>query len=410
MRVRLALRALRGKIVAGQFSQTTRSLASDTSTYALVAWGAAGVLMTGWALWFLFGSVTVYEVSTRARLEVRQAPHPLAALVASRIVSTQLAIGTEVQAGDVLVAMDASTETLRLREEKARLDTMPRRIESLRREIEAHEHEKADDLESAAAAADAATHRNREADAALEFAKDTERRLSQISTMGGAARVDALRAVTETQKLTASRDALSADAKRVEMDAKSRAHQHDAQIEGLRQSIVSLEGDMATSEATIARLKVDIEKHLVRAPITGRVGDAVPLPAGAYVAEGQQLATIVPKGDLIIVSDFSPSLTLGRVKAGQKGRLRLDGFPWAQYGTVTATVSRVASEIRDGLVRVELTLDADAPSGVAVQHGLPGSIEVSVEETSPANLVLRAAGLLFSGTPRPAGAVAELAR
>ncbi len=73
---------------------------------------------------------------------------------------------------------------------------------------------------------------------------------------------------------------------------------------------------MATTQATIARLKVDIEKHLVRAPISGRIGDVVPLHAGAYVAEGQRLATIVPNGDLIIVADFSPSLTLGRVQRG----------------------------------------------------------------------------------------------
>jgi multidrug resistance efflux pump len=401
---------IRGEALAGQFAQTTRSLGSDTSKYALVAWALAGLLMTGWMLWFFLGSVTVYEMSTRARVEVREASHPLPALIASKIVSTALKIGSEVQAGDVLVELDASTETLRLREEQARLDTMPLRIASLRREIEAHERTKTDDTASAAAAAEVATHHIREADVALEFAKETERRFAQLTTSGTVSRVDAMRALNDSQKLTASRDAAVADIKRIELDAQSRAHQHDAQIENLRQSIVTLEGDIATSQATIARLKVDIEKHLVRAPISGRIGDVVPLPAGAYVAEGQQLATIVPQGDLIVAADFSPSLTLGRVQTGQKGRLRLDGFPWAQYGTVSATVSRVASEIRDGVMRVELTPDAAAPSGITMQHGLPGTVEVSVEEASPATLLLRAAGLLFSSAPRPTRAVAELAR
>jgi membrane fusion protein (multidrug efflux system) len=218
--------------------------------------------------------------------------------------------------------------------------------------------------------------------------------------------VDANRAISETRKLTASRDALASDIKRAEREAQARAHQNDAQIESLRREIVGLENDIATSEATISRLKVEIEKHLVRAPIAGRVGDAVPLPPGAYVAEGQQLATIVPAGELIIVAEFSPAQTLGRVRPGQSARLRLDAFPWTQYGTVPARVSRVATEVRDNMVRVEFALDGDAAKSGLVQHGLLGTVEVGVEQTSPASLVLRAAGLLLAN-PASAGALAE---
>src|SRR5262249_13557839 len=132
---------------------------------------------------------------------------------------------------------------------------------------------------------------------------------------------------------------------------------------------------------------------------SGRIGDAIPLHAGAYVDEGQRLATVVPSGDLIVVADFTPSLTLGRVRPGQKAQLRLDAFPWAQFGSVSATVSRVPSEIRDNLVGVEFALEDVRASGMMMQHGLPGSIEVRVEQASPAALVLRAAGLLLSANP-----------
>jgi membrane fusion protein (multidrug efflux system) len=396
--------------VAVQFSQTTRSLANDTSRYANIAWLLAGIFMAGWMLWLFAGTVTVYEISKHARLEVRQASHQVDALVHGKVAATALAIGTEVKAGDILVELDASSEELRLKEEEARLEAIPRRIAALQREIEAQQFVRSDDLQSASASTEVAKYRNQEADAALEFAKDQGQRLTRLSAIGGAATVDAMRAITETQKLTASRDALSSDLKRIELEARTRAHQHDAQIETLKSSIVSLEGEMAISQAAIARLKIDIEKHIVRAPISGRTGDVVPLHAGAYVNEGQRLATIVPEGELIVVADFSPSLTLGRVRAGQKGRLRLDGFPWAQYGTAQATVSRVASEIRDNLVRVELVLDAASSSNVFMQHGLPGSIEVSVEETSPASLILRSAGLLLSTPTRGSNTVAEPAQ
>ena len=386
--------------MAAQFSQTTRSMASDKSRYAYTAWGCAGVLMAGWMLWFFLGSVTVYEISKEARLEVRQAPHHVAALIPSKIVATALVIGKRVEAGEVLVELDSRVEHLRRKEEEARLGAIPDQIAALQREIAARERARADDMAGAFAAVEAAKSRSREADAAVEFAKDTERRIAQLISRGSATAVEAMRAATETLKLTAARDALLADLRRIESDAQMRANQYDAQVESVRRTIASLQGDTATIRTTIARLDVEIEKHRVRAPIAGAVGDAVPLHPGAYVAEGQRLATIVPAGDLIIAAEFSPSLSLGRLQQGQKGRLRLDGFPWAQFGTVPATVNRVASEVRDNLVRVEFTLDEAPVNAAVMQHGLPGSIEVSVEQVSPATLVLRAAGLLLSA-PTP---------
>jgi membrane fusion protein (multidrug efflux system) len=97
-----------------------------------------------------------------------------------------------------------------------------------------------------------------------------------------------------------------------------------------------------------------------------------------------------------VIAEFVPAAALGRVKAGQPARLRLTGFPWAQYGSVGAAVSSVGSEIRDGKVRVELTVRPEAASRIPAQHGLPGSVEVEVERISPAYLMLRAAGRFLS--------------
>jgi multidrug resistance efflux pump len=382
--------------MAPHFGRTTRALASDTSRYAVVAWSLAGVMLAAWLGWFFLGSVTVYEVSNRARLEVQQSAHPVAALVPSRIVATSLALGQEVRPGDVLVELDATTEKLRLREEESRLTAIPPRIESLKKEIASLEQAKTEDQRSALAAAQTARFRAKEAGAAVDFAKDNERRLKEESSFGSVAQIEALRARSETQKLTATGEALTSDIRRIETDAQTRAHQHQAQIENMRRSVVSLEGDRATIQATIARLRQDIEKHLVRAPVAGTVGDVVPLRVGAYVAEGQKLATVVPRGGLVVIAEFTPAAVLGRIHPGQAARLRLDGFPWAQFGSIEAQVTHVATEIRENLVRVEFTPVSTSTGNIVMQHGLPGSVEVSVEKTTPAVLVLRAAGQMAS--------------
>jgi membrane fusion protein (multidrug efflux system) len=134
--------------------------------------------------------------------------------------------------------------------------------------------------------------------------------------------------------------------------------------------------------------------------VAGRVGSVLPpLPPGAFVKEGASLGAIVPSGELRVVAEFTPEAAIGRVREGQPGRLRLDGFPWTQFGSVGARVVSIGSEPRDGRVRAELSV-VGAPPAVPMQHGLPGSLEVEVERATPAALVLRAAGRVMTTPSR----------
>jgi hypothetical protein len=99
---------------------------------------------------------------------------------------------------------------------------------------------------------------------------------------------------------------------------------------------------------------------------------------------------------LRVVANFDPPAALGRIRPGQHAQLRLDGFPWAQYGSVSATITSVASEIRDGSIRVEMALDPNSSSRIPLQPGMPGSVEVQIENVSPANYVLRTVGGLWA--------------
>jgi membrane fusion protein (multidrug efflux system) len=143
----------------------------------------------------------------------------------------------------------------------------------------------------------------------------------------------------------------------------------------------------------------------IRSPAVGQLGEVANVQIGAVVHEGETLGAIVSPGTLKVIAGFLPSAALGRIKPGQPARLRLEGFPWTQYGTVAARVTDVASEIRDKLVRVELAVEAEAASAIPFQHGLPGTVEVEVDRVSPATLVLRTAGLLLAapGTSRELG-------
>jgi len=108
--------------------------------------------------------------------------------------------------------------------------------------------------------------------------------------------------------------------------------------------------------------------------------------------EAESVASIVPSGRLRAVAMFPAQAAFGRIREGQAAVLRLDGYPWTEFGAVKATVGHVAQEVRDGRVRVELDLQPGSNFSGRLEHGMPGSVEVAVERISPLALVLRTAG------------------
>jgi membrane fusion protein, adhesin transport system len=377
------------------FSRTTHSLQADSPRFSLVLWGGGAILFCAWSAWFFLARVTVYEVSREARLEVSLSPHPLAAPVSGKIAASHIAIGQEVRQGQLLVELDSTGERLRLGEEEARLRALPAQIAAIRNEIAAEESARGEDHRAAISGVEAARARQREATTAAAFSKDHARRLVELRKTGRIAEIDALRVIAEANRMDLTAGAQAAEVHRLEMEAQTRVHQKTAEIEERKRQAALLEGQLEIARASIARLQQEIDKRSLRAPIEGRVGDVRSLAAGAYVSEGEKLATLVPGGALKIVADFPPAAVLGRVRAGQSARMRLDGFPWAQYGSIAAEVRRVASEIHGNRVRVEFSPLRPGLAGLDLQHGLPGSVEVEIEQTSPALLVLRSAGQIF---------------
>jgi adhesin transport system membrane fusion protein len=393
--------------VASPFDRTLRALAADSARPSWWAWGIALLLGTIWMGWFTFGSVTVYEVSGQARIEAQAAAHPVAALQGGALMSSSLALGRPVRAGDVLLELDTRGALLRLKEETQRLAGMPARRAALGDEmaslVAASRHEQ----QATAAALRSADARAGEVSAQLEFSTEYERRMASQVQGGGVAEVDLLRARSEARRQQAQREALQAESQRLANDAQARGGQLRSRIDALQGQMATLDAEAATLATSVARLESEIERLRVRAPVDGTLAEVTALQPGAWVAEGQHVATVLPRSGLRVVAAFAPAGALGRIRPGQTARLRLDGFPWAQHGSLEARVQEVAGEVRDGQVRVELALAPQAAGvGPALQHGLGGTVEVALESVAPAVLLLRSMGRSVASRPPPA-AVAQ---
>jgi len=377
------------------FARTLRSLNADRAGRSIAGVVVALGLAGAWAAWSLSAHVTLYEVSASARLEVDQAVTAIQAPLSGRVVATNLAIGREVAAGDVLVELDTEAERFELAQERARLEALGPQVRALREQSAAEEAARGQEKNAARAAAEQALSGVREAEDPVRFAENDQERMRQLRAEGLIPERDYQRGQADMQRARAAAESQRLAVNRLQQEQLTRESDREARLKSLATEIARMETQIPALEVSIARLTHEIDLRRVRAPISGRMGEAAVLRPGAVVREGERLAAIVPASKLAMIAQFAPSSALGRIRAGQPARLRLDGFPWAQYGTVTATVSCVAGEVRDGSVRVELAVDRAAP-GIPLQHGLPGAVEVEVERATPTALIRRNAGRMVS--------------
>jgi multidrug resistance efflux pump len=375
-----------------KFSRTTRALNADRGTGGTFAIGASLLLLALWSGWFVFGRVTVYQASRAAYVEVSSSSRQIATLNGGRLVASKLFIGRKVRAGEILAELNSEQEKLRLAQAEARLSGYPARLDALRRELASSQSARTGSERAKGSELAAAQARTREAQASADFNRSFAGKQQADSAAGASAPVDAERAEAEALRTAAARDASHLDEARIADAASVQGADRDGNSVRIAASVASAQNDQTAAQLLVAQLRLDLEARKIRAPADGVIGEVTTLRIGEILAAGARLATIVPDGELHIVAAFDPATGLGRLTAGQLGRLRVNGFPWAQYGDFSAKVERVAAEANNNVLRVDLSLPGGQRERLQLSHGMTGQVEVAIERVSPAVLMLRAIG------------------
>jgi membrane fusion protein (multidrug efflux system) len=360
-------------------------------------------MLAAWTLWFFLARVSLYETSRQARLEVEAAPHEIDAPVSGRLLRSNLVLERQVAQGDLLIELDSAALRLERQAEVSRVLAVAPQIAALERELASDEEAmRGEDRALAAEVSEARAHQR--ASDAVALLKASERdQVEALHRQHVVAEVERQRTEADYERQTAESEAARAQVGRLGTEGVVRRSDRRAKIARLQAEIARLESGRAEAASNIPILDQKIELYTVRAPISGRIGNLLSLQPGAVVSAGTRLCTVIPSGGVRAVAFFDVATAVGRVKPEQPARIRLFGFPWTKFGVLRASVERVGSEPRDGLIRVELELAPNQQSRIPVEHGLQGSAEVEVERVAPVALVLDAAGryLMRSAVPAP---------
>ncbi|RUT04765.1 RTX toxin transporter [Dulcicalothrix desertica PCC 7102] len=100
---------------------------------------------------------------------------------------------------------------------------------------------------------------------------------------------------------------------------------------------------LADTNSKLAQAKLNMKYQELRAPIAGTIFDLQAKNAGFVASPTQQLLKIVPN-DNYVAEIYITNKDIGFVKEGMKVDVRVDSFPYSEFGEIKGNISWIASD------------------------------------------------------------------
>lgn len=171
---------------------------------------------------------------------------------------------------------------------------------------------------------------------------------------------------------------------------------NDLQVTSLEKQITELESNQLENERKVnldvqharEELRAQIlkwkETYLFIAPISGSLTYLDFLEGGKFIEAGKPIFSIIPASNEIIGRAELPIAGSGKVKEGQRVNIRLDNFPYEQFGMIQGQVSEISSMPSQDkyLVVIDLpdTLTTTAQKNLVFKQQMQGETEIVTED------------------------------
>ena len=127
------------------------------------------------------------------------------------------------------------------------------------------------------------------------------------------------------------------------LDRIARNKQQIAQIDSqLTKAVVDNENRISELESQMSQAQQQLEYQNLKAPITGKIFDLTASP-GFVANTSEKLMKIVPQ-DNLIAEVFITNKDIGFVKEGMTVDVRIDSFPFSEYGDIEGELVSIGSD------------------------------------------------------------------
>ena len=170
--------------------------------------------------------------------------------------------------------------------------------------------------------------------------------------------------------------------------AQARANLQEVQAQLLKMEQESLR-EISDLERQLVEVEDTLSKEILSSPVDGLVFGLVPSSPGYATSAGEILVNVVP-GGVLEAKIFITNRDVGFLKKGMKAQVRVDAFPYTQFGSLPGTLKSVGT----------LPIKPDAqnpqprfPAYIALQRETlrkgRDEFPVSAGQSVQANLILR---------------------
>lgn len=166
----------------------------------------------------------------------------------------------------------------------------------------------------------------------------------------------------DLQKSQGDAEQLQAKLAQTEAEGQQSQLETQQQLGQLDIKIAELQEKINTAAGLLKEANTRLKQSFLHAPVAGVVSSLNMQNTGEVAKPGQTVAEIAPAKAPLVLSAIVPSRNAGLLKPGMPVNLKLDAFPYQDYGTISGKVSKISSDAKTdeqagAVYRLEVFLD-----------------------------------------------------
>ncbi|MEB3279734.1 MAG: HlyD family efflux transporter periplasmic adaptor subunit [Lyngbya sp.] len=150
----------------------------------------------------------------------------------------------------------------------------------------------------------------------------------------------------ELQQLQAEVNRLYVELEQKQSETEAVEIEADQKIQQIELEILRLQAAFKETQSLLNEAKMQREERFIFAPVDGYISTLNVSNTGEVVQPGQNIAEILPENTPLVLLASMPSKDAGFIKVGMSVKVKLDAYPYQDYGIIEGTVTSISPDTK----------------------------------------------------------------
>ncbi|MEM7771674.1 MAG: LysM peptidoglycan-binding domain-containing protein [Cyanobacteria bacterium P01_A01_bin.37] len=192
-------------------------------------------------------------------------------------------------------------------------------------------------------------------------------------------------------------DQLQAELEQKQAEGQRQQINVQQQLQRFQTEVLELQARILDTQNLLSKATVELEQRYLYAPVEGVVSSIRVANSGEFVQPGETIAEIIPSGTPLVLSAVLPSEEAGFVSLGMPVQIKLDAYPFQDFGVISGDVQSIAPNSEEheqlgAVYRVEIRLDKnylETPGNIVqFKAGSTARAEIVIRQRRIADILL----------------------